>query len=32
LGISESTSKSQFSRAKQKIKEIILNTESWKTG
>jgi RNA polymerase sigma-70 factor (ECF subfamily) len=28
LGISESTSKSQFSRAKQKIKEIILNTES----
>ena len=28
LGISESTSKSQFSRAKQKIKEILINTAS----
>ncbi len=28
LGITESTSKSQFSRAKQKIKEIIINTGS----
>lgn len=28
LGITESTSKSQFSRAKQKIKEILINTRS----
>jgi len=28
MGISESTSKSQFSRAKQKIKEILKNIES----
>ena len=28
MGITESTSKSQFSRAKQKIKEILMNTES----
>jgi RNA polymerase sigma factor (sigma-70 family) len=28
MGISESTSKSQFSRAKQKIKEILMNTQS----
>jgi RNA polymerase sigma-70 factor (ECF subfamily) len=28
MGITESTSKSQFSRAKQKIKEIILNNRS----
>ncbi len=28
LGITESTSKSQFSRAKQKIKEVLINTRS----
>ncbi|MBN1599430.1 MAG: RNA polymerase sigma factor [Bacteroidales bacterium] len=28
MGISESTSKSQFSRAKQKIKELLIHTES----
>ena len=28
LGITESTSKSQFSRAKQKIKEVLINTAS----
>ena len=28
LGITESTSKSQFSRAKQKIKEVLINTTS----
>ncbi|MBN1950509.1 MAG: RNA polymerase sigma factor [Bacteroidales bacterium] len=28
MGITESTSKSQFSRAKQKIKEILINTAS----
>jgi len=28
MGITESTSKSQFSRAKQKIKEILINTRS----
>jgi RNA polymerase sigma factor (sigma-70 family) len=28
MGISESTSKSQFSRAKQKIKDILISTES----
>jgi len=28
MGITESTSKSQFSRAKQKIKEILMNTQS----